>query len=83
MVVPQQNVPRPGRSNWLVRRRQLELIGRPGSGRLVRLDTVDSPGSCADLDHGIRGPVAGMPVWIARAVDPCREPCGAPSGDRA
>jgi hypothetical protein len=96
MVVLYQNVsrPRPSRFTmsidteadtrlWLVRQRQLELMQYAAYGRLVRLDRFDSPSSCPDLDDGIRGRVGGMLVSAARAVDPRREPCGDPCGDRA
>lgn len=67
---------------WLVQQRQLELMQYAESGRLVRLDQLDSPSTCPDLDDGVRGRVGGMLVSAARVVDPRREPCGDPCGDR-
>jgi hypothetical protein len=67
---------------WLVQQRQLELMQYAESGRLVRLDQLDSPSTCPDLDDGVRGRVSGMLVSAARVVDPRREPCGDPCGDR-
>jgi hypothetical protein len=95
MVVRYQNVssPQPSRFPmwleteadsrlWLVQQRQLELMQYAESGRLVRLDQLDSPSTCPDLDDGVRGRVGGMLVSAARVVDPRREPCGDPCGDR-
>jgi hypothetical protein len=67
---------------WLVQQRQLELMQYAESGRLVHLDRLDSPSTCPDLDDGVRGRVGGMLVSAARVVDPRREPCGDPCGDR-
>ena len=68
---------------WLVQQRQLELMRYADSGRLLRLDKVESSVRCPDLDDGFRGRVGGLLVNAGRAIDPRLAPCDDPCTDGA